>query len=81
VLRLRDIPVGQPLHNLEYAPGAGGKAARAAHTSALITVKHEHHAVVKVGGRLLPAACDCDCDTLCCAVPCPRAGSRWWYYD
>jgi hypothetical protein len=37
----------------------------AAHTSALITVKHEIHAVVKVGG-LLPALL---CAVLCCAAP------------
>ncbi|KAG1656110.1 hypothetical protein FOA52_010292 [Chlamydomonas sp. UWO 241] len=60
VLRLRDIPVGQPLHNLEYTPGAGGKAARAAHTSAVISVKHEHYAVVKMpSGELRKFPLEC----------------------
>ena len=48
VLRLRNIPVGQPIFNLELQPGKGGKLVRAAHTCAVITVKQEHNAIVKL---------------------------------
>jgi hypothetical protein len=48
VLRLRDIPLGTPIHNLELQPGKGGKLVRSAHTSAVISVKQEHNAIVKL---------------------------------
>ena len=48
VLRLRDVPVGQPVFNLELQPGKGGKLVRAAHTCAVITVKQDSNAIVKL---------------------------------
>lgn len=48
VLRLRDIPVGQHLFNLEINPGGGGKVVRAAHTCAVIVVKQQKDAVVRL---------------------------------
>ena len=54
VLRLRDVPVGQPVFNLELQPGKGGKLVRAAHTCAVITVKQEENAIVKLpSGKML----------------------------
>jgi len=60
MLRLRDMPVGTPLHNIEYAPGAGGKAVRSAHTSAVVSVKQASHAVVRLpSGELRLFDLDC----------------------
>ena len=58
VLRLRDIPVGQHLFNLEINPGQGGKVVRAAHTFAVIVVKQQKDAVVRLpsGEVLTPHA-------------------------
>lgn len=45
---LRNVPIGQPIHNLELFPGQGCKVVRAAHTSAVITAKQEDKAVVRM---------------------------------
>ena len=57
---LRNIPIGQPIHNLELFPGRGCKVVRAAHTSASITAKQEDKAVVRMPSgelRLFPLDC------------------------
>ncbi len=60
VLKLRDIPIGQPVFNLELQPGRGGKLVRAAHTCAVITVKQEHNAIIKLpSGEMRLFALDC----------------------
>lgn len=52
-LRLRDIPLGTPIHNVELMPGKGGQIARAAGTSLSIKFKEGDYAVVGMpsGGR------------------------------
>ena len=57
VLRLRDVPLGQPVFNLELQPGRGGKLVRAAHTCAVITAKQEHNAIVKLPSGKLQREC------------------------
>ena len=45
-MRLRDIPIGTPIHNLEIKPGKGGQLVRGAGTSALIQSKEGKFATV-----------------------------------
>ena len=39
-LQLKDIPVGMNVHNVEIHPGAGGKIARSAGTSVILSLIH-----------------------------------------
>ncbi len=45
---LRDIPVGINIHNVELRPGAGGKIARSAGTSVIITGLDGNYSLVKM---------------------------------
>ncbi|MFC1842789.1 50S ribosomal protein L2 [Candidatus Dependentiae bacterium] len=45
---LRSIPVGFVIHNVESAPGKGGKFARSAGTSIQLVAKSETHATLKM---------------------------------
>lgn len=59
-LRLRDIPTGIPVHNLEMTLGRGGQVARSAGNLCLIMAKEGEHAHVKMPSgeiRLVPLVC------------------------
>ena len=45
---LRDIPVGINIHNVELRPGAGGKIARSAGTSVIITGLDGNYSLIKM---------------------------------
>ncbi len=47
-LELKDIPVGMNVHNVEIQPGAGGKIARSAGTSVVITGNDGNYTLVKM---------------------------------
>lgn len=47
-LRLREIPLGTIIHNIEMQPGKGGAIARAAGVNAQLTNKEDKYAVVKM---------------------------------
>ena len=47
-LKLKDIPVGTMVHNLEIEPGRGGKLVRAAGTSAQLMAKEGKYAYVRM---------------------------------
>jgi len=47
-LKLKDIPVGTMVHNLELEPGRGGKLVRAAGTSAQLMAKEGKYAYVRM---------------------------------
>ena len=47
-LKLKDIPVGTMVHNLELEPGRGGKFVRAAGTSAQLMAKEGKYAYVRM---------------------------------
>ncbi|MFK7904294.1 MAG: 50S ribosomal protein L2 [Chitinophagales bacterium] len=47
-LFLRDIPLGTLVHNIELAPGAGGKMARGAGTYAQLTAKDGKYAILRL---------------------------------
>ena len=47
-LPLKDIPVGVNIHNVEINPGAGGKIARSAGTSVVITGTDGNYALIKM---------------------------------
>lgn len=47
-LKLKDIPVGTMVHNVEMQPGKGGQIARAAGMSAQIMAKDEKYATLKM---------------------------------
>lgn len=47
-LKLRDIPVGTMVHNLELEPGRGGKLVRAAGTSAQLMAKEGKYAYLRM---------------------------------
>ena len=48
VLKLRDIPEGTSIFNIELRPGDGGKLARSSGARALLIVKTETHAKVRL---------------------------------
>lgn len=50
-LPLRSIPVGFMVHNVEIAPGSGGKFARSAGTSVQVVAKDDHHATLRMPSR------------------------------
>ena len=59
-LRMRDIPVGQTIHNIEMKPGKGGQLVRSAGMSAQLMAKEGKYATVKLPSgemRLLPINC------------------------
>ncbi len=47
-LKLKDIPIGTIVHNLELEPGRGGKLVRAAGTSAQLMAKEGKHAFIRM---------------------------------
>ena len=47
-LQLKDIPVGMNVHNVEIYPGAGGKIARSAGTSVIITGNDGNYTLIKM---------------------------------
>lgn len=47
-LKLADIPIGQPIHNIELLPNQGGKLVRSAGNSAVITAKEGKYANLKL---------------------------------
>ena len=47
-LKLKDIPVGTVVHNIELIPGKGGKLARSAGTSAQLTAKEGKYANLRL---------------------------------
>jgi len=47
-LKLKDIPIGVSIHNLEYVPGKGGQIVRGAGTSALVQSIERDKTVIKL---------------------------------
>jgi len=47
-LKLKDIPIGSVIHNLELEPGRGGKLVRAAGTSAQLMAKEGKYAFIRM---------------------------------
>ena len=47
-LKMRHIPLGTMIHNIEMQPGQGGKLVRSAGTSAQLTNKEEKYAILKM---------------------------------
>ena len=47
-LQLKDIPIGMNVHNVEIQPGAGGKIARSAGTSVILTGTDGNYVLVKM---------------------------------
>ncbi|MGL4362177.1 MAG: 50S ribosomal protein L2 [Cellulosilyticaceae bacterium] len=59
-LRMKDMPVGSTIHNIEMKPGKGGQLVRAAGLSAQLMAKEGKYATVKLPSgemRLLPVGC------------------------
>ncbi|WP_069998841.1 50S ribosomal protein L2 [Cellulosilyticum sp. I15G10I2] len=59
-LRMKDMPIGATIHNLEMKPGKGGQLVRAAGMSAQLMAKEGKYATVKLPSgemRLLPIEC------------------------
>ncbi len=59
-LKMKDMPVGATIHNLEMKPGKGGQLVRAAGLSAQLMAKEGKYATVKLPSgemRLLPVDC------------------------
>lgn len=59
-LKMKDMPVGVSIHNLEMKPGKGGQLVRAAGLSAQLMAKEGKYATVKLPSgemRLLPIEC------------------------
>ncbi len=59
-LPMRNIPVGQEIHNLEMKPGQGGKLIRSAGNVAQLMAKDDKFATVRLASgemRLLPVDC------------------------
>ena len=47
-MKLRDIPLGSTIHNIEITAGRGGQAVRAAGASAQLTAKEGDYAMVRM---------------------------------
>ncbi|MFH1602001.1 MAG: 50S ribosomal protein L2 [Candidatus Shapirobacteria bacterium] len=47
-LKLKDIPLGLPVHNLEIKPGKGGQMVRGAGGAAFVQAREKDHIVVKL---------------------------------
>ncbi len=59
-LKLRDIPTGVFVHNVELRPGGGGKIARSAGSSVQIAAKEKSHALLKLpSGEVRIVGLDC----------------------
>lgn len=59
-LRMRNMPLGTNVHNVETQPGQGGKMVRSAGASAQLTNKEEDYAVLKMpSGELRKVLIDC----------------------
>ena len=59
-LRLRDIPEGTFVHNIELKPGKGGQLARSAGTSAQILGIEEKYAIIRLAsGEVRKILADC----------------------
>ncbi len=59
-LPMKNIPVGQEIHNIEMTPGRGGKLIRSAGNVAQLMAKDEKYATVRLASgemRLLPVNC------------------------
>lgn len=59
-MKLKHIPVGMPIHNLEIVPGKGGQLVRSAGNSAFVQSKEKNWVVVKLPSgeiRKFPASC------------------------
>ncbi|OON97448.1 MAG: 50S ribosomal protein L2 [Epulopiscium sp. Nele67-Bin005] len=59
-LKMKDMPVGSTIHNIEMKPGKGGQLVRAAGLSAQLMAKEGKYATVKLPSgemRLLPVDC------------------------
>ena len=59
-LKMKDMPVGSTIHNIEMKPGKGGQLVRAAGNSAQLMAKEGKYATVKLPSgemRLLPIDC------------------------
>ncbi len=59
-LKLKDMPVGSVIHNIEMFPGKGGQLVRSAGMSARLMAKDEKYVTIKLPSgetRLVPAAC------------------------
>ena len=59
-LKLRDIPVGTSVHNVELTPGGGGKLARSAGSSVVLSGYDGDHAIIKLSsGETRKIRSDC----------------------
>lgn len=59
-MKLRNIPLGSQVHNIELYPGRGGEFARSAGTSAQLSGKDEKYAVIKMpSGEIRMVMADC----------------------
>jgi large subunit ribosomal protein L2 len=59
-LRLKNIPLGTNVHNIEMQPGQGGKLSRSAGSSAQLTNKEDKYAVLKMpSGELRKVLINC----------------------
>lgn len=59
-LKLRNMPLGTTIHNIELQPGQGAKMARSAGASAQLSNKEEKYAVLKMpSGELRKVLIDC----------------------
>lgn len=59
-LKMKNMPLGTNVHNIEMQPGQGGKLARSAGSSAQLTNKEEKYAVLKMpSGELRKVLINC----------------------
>jgi len=59
-LKLKNMPLGTNIHNVELLPGQGGKMVRSAGSSAQLTNKEEKYAILKMpSGELRKILIDC----------------------
>jgi large subunit ribosomal protein L2 len=59
-LKMKNIPLGTMVHNIEMQPGQGGKIARSAGSSAQLTNKEEKYAILKMpSGELRKVLINC----------------------
>lgn len=59
-LKMRNMPLGTNIHNIEMQPGQGGRMARSAGASAQLTNKEDRYAVLKMpSGELRKVLIDC----------------------
>jgi len=59
-LKLKDMPVGSVIHNIEYLPGKGGQMVRSAGMEARLMAKEGKYATIKLPSgemRMVPATC------------------------